>query len=784
MKNFDGVNFGCSCGGYHYRKDPKRERWLVEHGSKTCFVCGRVALQPGMLPDNGNGHICIHCAAEYEHDESTGRADLYPLSGQLKPKPDHRGHLTIKRQLKPNHQGHVTLKVSTVFFLILMVYLAGCAVIVKAEAESIDIYFKADPMFADINDPVNIADMTREETVIGEWERDFNGNPPNGTYYGPFLPPAQFVHNLIPTWIKNETNTNLDGRYTFVLISAHFNLSRQEIMAGASEWWLRTPLDPSSIEAFYGLTVSIFKNVDNASKVGLLGDFTTAAYARYAQRPRAEYNGYVPGVICVYGPELDVSQSGAPITDYNLPPDMRVANDHLYIQVNAVLEPSVDYVISLGFRLPKDGVLTTYWTSSGSPAGSWTAIDIQEVYMHPPIGGSALIDELDSVLIEIPLDLDWSFIFTEGVGMGGLFGKRINIPAFSMLGLYPFWNTSMEGAEYISVMLPWISDESAYIHPTIWPSRDGDIILGFFNGSGPDYFYPVRDSPLNITIWGDWYDAQGYNYTDFCLFSTDRTVNWTNTEPDDRWRLLVGFMFMREVNLTLLCYEEDREPQLWSTIDLSNTSRNPLLTPHIYYYGTNWSSLSEDWNISLNYNIWCSVRGTTGQWAMRNGTASGRATYTHYFPRIIRLSSAQWKVVNETKEEIVIPNWGLRDVGLIPYAWDRFFGDDDPDNTPVGTLIHVFQEAIMKVWNGLSQFGGWVLDGLSQVWDALKRFGQFIYAAIVEFIGMIWNFIGDVVDTIAGFWDTLKFLVAPFMFISIVVGGSKISKKLMTGRGD
>lgn len=769
MKNFDGVNFGCSCGRYLYRNDPDREMWLVEHGSKTCLVCGRVALEPGMMPDNGNGYICIHCCAEYEHDESTGRIDLYPLSSRLKPKPDHKGKFTIKRQLKPDHQNHFILKVSTVFFLILMVYLAGCAVIVKAEAEAIDVYFKADPMFKDINDPINLADMTREDTVIGEWERDLGDEMPNGTYYGAFLPPGQFEFNLKPSWFENGTIPGKEGRFSYVMLASHFNLSAQKIMAGASEWWMRVPVHPDSIEVRYGLTLSIFKNVDNASDVELYGDYYTRQFG-----PRVHYNDYRPDEISAWGWGSESADAGKPGSGFTFYRGVMM-NGRLYLRVNAVLEPSVDYVLALSFRLPRDGTLKTFFSTSDDIAGRWSVIDYMEVQQHhSESNGSSLIEEIDSAKIEFPLDLDWSFIFTEGIGMGGLFGKTLTIEKNQSLVIFPFFNTSRSGEQYMSFNLPFISSETAYVQPSVWQGSGGFPGCGWhvWRFALPDlnyYFDPVQLANASL--------KQVYNYTDFILFSTNETLHWTYFEDDDRWNVRVEFFFNETINLTLLCYQEDRPRVKWSVMNGDsqwNSSINPFMIPFIYDVGTGVATEI------MSYKVWLSARGTGGQWVMRNGTASGRTTYTYYFPNWIYLSSAYWEVNNETDAERVINVLGT----ALGFMRDTILGEDAASKTPQGLLLGAFRNAIMLVWNGLTEFGGWVMDGLSRVWDAIKRFGNFILTKIIEFVGKIWNFIGDIVDTIAGFWQTLKFLVAPIMLIAIIVGGSKMSKKLMTGRGD
>lgn len=763
-----------------------------------------------MLPENGNGHVCIHCKAEYEHDEDSGRFDIYPLSRSLRPEFNHRGSITIK---------------FTALFWVIMVYFAGCAVIVKADVEALEMEFESDPFFEDYNDPVNIDNMTDADTVLGEWERDLGEETPNGTFYGSLLPPSMFEHNINTAWVKNNTVSNFDGRYTFILVSAHFNLSEQKIMSGASEWWLRVPVHPDSIEAYYGLTLSIFKDVDNASKVHLFGNYTSDL-SHQGQKPRATYNGYAPDVVAEFGTSSSALKAGLPLTEWRLQNDMKVANGRLYIQVSAVLEPSVDYVLSLGFRLPREGSLSTYWSTSESPAGKWTAIDIAEMFMNPAVGTSAYIEKLDSYLMEIPMDLDWSFIFVEGVGMGGLFGKKLSIPENHTLALYPFFNTSMSGSQYMSFMLPFISNQSVNVTPQVYnaDSTDPWNFTGGDSWFSPEIEYATGlaenatagsktvivnstehlwegmycriidddNSEVNfitkmegntITLYYALYfdkDAEsknarlwcmipmGWEYTDFILFSTNDTVDWATFTSNDRWNVELEFFFNTPITLTLLCYyEEDRPRYLWSEIGLNNTSRSP------YYHPFTFGRAGDiEGTYRLHYNVWCSARGTDGQWVMRNGTSSGDWTYTHYFPKRIHLSAAQWEFTNETDSKTFNSYWDIAQ-----YYWDKGIGYYRY------ALWYGMKGTMLELWNGAAKFGGYITDGLSDIWQEFKRFGSWIYTRLVEFVGQIWNFINDAIDTIAGFWNSFQYLIAPLLAMAIIAGGGKMARKILNDRG-
>jgi len=164
-----------------------------------------------------------------------------------------------------------------------------------------------------------------------------------------------------------------------------------------------------------------------------------------------------------------------------------------------------------------------------------------EVEQHDSeANGSSLIEEIDSEKIELPIDMDWSFIFVEGVGMGGLFGKKVMIEKDHALVIYPFFNTSRSGNQYMSFNLPFISNETAYVQPSVWQGSGGFPGCGWhvWRFALPDlnyYFDPVQ--PANASL------KQVYNYTDFILFSTNETLHWSYFLDDDRWNVRVEFYF-------------------------------------------------------------------------------------------------------------------------------------------------------------------------------------------------------------------------------------------------
>lgn len=815
----------------HYKDDLKRENYLEKHGAKRCPVCGHIAVQPGMLPNNGNGHVCLNCRAEYLH---CGDCDeVFPLNHKNRPFKDKIFRSPIMLRTEPDRHSKAPY-FSAIFLLVAMIYLAGCAVIVKAEYSALEVELISDPRFSDINDPVNLANATENDTVIGQWKEDLGNDMPNGTYYGTLFRPStfEFTH-LTPTWRQNGTvGEGEAGQYTYVMLSGHFNLSTQKIMSGASEWWMRVPVHPDSIEARFGLSINIFKNVDNASDVRIHGNYSCLSDSQ-SIRPRAAYNGYTPDVIVEY--DSTAGSSGGKFSDYKHPLDMRIANGHVYVQASAVIEPSVDYVISVLFRLPRDQNLIVYFNTAERPAGGWTAIDTAEMRIHDAGGPNYYVEKLDSHLFELSLDLDWSFIFVEGVGAGGLFGKKISLPANYTLSVYPYFNTSRTGNQYMSFMLPWISDDTVNITPQVY-TADGQQSWEFNNGDAyfaPEFEYQVsllEDVSTNETVvelgstehlWigkmvkiddddspsvtnfitdisGDivtllyefehnyttgqnahlWMMVNmGWNYSDYCLFSTNDTLNWATFDSDDCWNVELEFLFNDPITMTLLCYyEENRPTYLWSEVNMSNTSRNPYFYPFSWGWPGN-SEFSETYK--LHYNVYCSARGTDGQWTIINTTSSGRETYTHYFPQRIHLSSATWYIENGTKKE----RYDFDSDAA--YFW--YMAGEEWKQGPghyLKGISYGVKSVFYGIWEGGDRLVGRISDFLSDAWEGFKRIGQWIITAVAEFIGRVIDFFETAYDTIVTFWGSAQYLVAPVLMMAIVAVGGKLSTGMMKGRGD
>lgn len=219
--------------------------------------------------------------------------------------------------------------------------------VVQADAEAIDVSFESDPLFAGVNRPVNLNNATHADSVIAEWQNDMGSQMPNGTYYGSLTQPALLEHNVRPVEIHPTdslvySTDNTKARFTTVIVSAHFNWSRQVLMSGCSEWWVRIPVHPDSIGNFAYL--AIFRDVTNASLIDFYSYFNysyqLSAWEFYPDFIRPTYNGEMPQDIFKY-------QNHQPYYYYYTinHGEMLQSQDHIYLKVHSILRPERKSVV-------------------------------------------------------------------------------------------------------------------------------------------------------------------------------------------------------------------------------------------------------------------------------------------------------------------------------------------------------------------------------------------------------------------------------------------------------
>jgi len=162
-----------------------------------------------------------------------------------------------------------------------------------------------------------------------------------------------------------------------------------------------------------------------------------------------------------------------------------------------------------------------------------------------------------------------------------------------------------------------------------------------------------------------------------------------------------------------------------------------------------------------------SARGTDGQWAQMTTDSDGNQVYTYYFPQVIQLSRAEWRLADDAEAvQEIFDVAGEAFWDVVPFLKDSVDAWNAGDYFR-GIYI-ALKGSIMAIWDGIGSAVGWIYDRLSDVWESLKKFGEWVYTRLANAIGKIINFINEAIDTIASFWNAFKYVIAPAVMIFVI----------------
>jgi len=745
---------------------------------KGVFVCScGFNKVKGPIRNNG-GRYCPVCGSVLTYVEShNGGSDFYQCPSCCETVQDRLTRQPVLAERLERSRGDFSFPFFVVLVVVfLLVSSIGPAVIVKGATErEVEVRLEPDPVFEDVTDPNNIGRdrTTNYTTTLDVWRNDLGSDFQNGTYYGTLFPGSSFEFRFKPYWIPDQdARGGTAGRYSHVLLSSHFNFSSRIIMNGATEYWLKVPVLAQSIEMSHGLYLAIWKDKTDLDQVR----FDERTFWSNQVHTRPAYDGKVPDDLVGYYPPDWVDHIGDPLTEGS--GDLFVRNDHVYVKVHSVIQPFRDYVVAFYFRLPQDGSLVTLFSTAESPAGNDSRICFADyrivdnwhdnhTYQHIVTGQE---------VVDLNLDLDWSWIFTEGMGEGGLFGVQVEITNTTTLATFPFMNTTVDtdpgGTDdrlYPSFMLPWISEDTFNMTFTVANLRPEGVFGGWEFHHWQ--FTPNGVDPDDATF--TWSADVGWNYTDFALFSVNWTLDMTSDFPfeeDDQWNVRVDWNFHDRGNLTLLCYDKDRPEVDWGDVSEfeTNSTKWPFCRP--YVWDTDTLGISY-----LEYGIMVSAWASEDTWKIRTQTSSGQDVFTHYFPHRVYLSSLRLEVCDSNNERVEESQPEFLTVW--EHAQDLWAEGEYIKS--IGTAIRA---VALAIWDGSSRIYGWLKDGLSSIWEGMKALGNWIATKLLAFYDWITDFFEDLWDLIVDFWETAKYLVAPILLMAIYGGTIKVSSSWLSRR--
>lgn len=664
--------------------------------------------------------------------------------------------------------------ITVLVLLILLISTLGSSLLADASTETeIQIDLIPDPAFSDIMAKQELGNGSIPTSTIGTWMEDLGSEFPNGTYYGTLFQGSAFeVTKFRPYWYPYDSFLPT-GRFSWAMVSGHFNFTSRTLMSGASEWWLKVPVLASSVEQSFGIYLAVFEGCTDTNQV----QFYDQPYGNKYFHVRPSWNDQVPDDLTIYSFPDWYDHEGDPATDHSGAGDLMVRNNHVYLRVHSILRPLTDYVISIAFRIPREGSLKLLWTGAESPAGRetricWadykiTEIGANDTYLHTMTGQE---------IVDVDLDLDWSFVFTEGVGGGGLFGIRIPVVNGTTLYTYPFLNTTVDPAKdgliHPSFMLPWISDDEFTIN--LWVDNMLDE-----GKMGPQDFHhwqfePSGSNPSSQTF--EWVGDVNYSYRDFCLFSVNWTLDFNDgTYPftdEDRYNVMVAYTFLNEGSITLLCYDLDRPTVTWDQIEPwhDNSTTWPWARPGVY-------DTSDYGYYTLNYGIFSSAFGTEGEWAqVQQNTTTGRNIYTYHFPNRIDLTDMEWKIRHAAFDEEIEPT-------PAELAWGEF-NELWGDHHYMRAIAQAFKATAMTIWEGGTRIVAYIYDGISELWEGMRGLGEWLWTSMISLYETIVSFLEDLADIMVDMWNVVKYLVSPLILMAIYGAAIGTMKNFLRDRVD
>lgn len=393
---------------------------------------------------------------------------------------------------------------------------------VKGESDQIEIDFIPDPSIP-VNETYNIGDPGNMSSMFDTMKTDIEnmGHEANGTYIGSMFPPSKVELH----WHPNKNRYTAYPNCPNITLETTINFSHQQIISGASEFWLHVPISLYSI----ALNPTILNYYVDIPMIGQLIDVESGE------------------IVNTYS--LLDSYTNPTVDPINIPITI---NDHIYYKFHCTILPDREYKIRIKCYNVTENIFL-YVTNEDICGG-----DQSTNITYENIGYS----ENESY----SLDLAWSFILTQGIGKDNRFGQKIQVFEQSYIQFYPYFKPTGTD-QYVSFMIPFYSDDPIEIRYLkiyntgmrfIGGSTFDLITIGYYYDG---YFLATSDLKLNISTYdpGDedkWVIELAFNETDtitlFCRHNwSDRFVNLENMTPTGSWYEYINYSFSLEYSIFL-----------------------------------------------------------------------------------------------------------------------------------------------------------------------------------------------------------------------------------------
>jgi hypothetical protein len=560
---------------------------------------------------------------------------------------------------------HFAIIASTIFLLLMF-----HPIVVKAQQQSVpyeidvNLQPKAPPGDGEVvlN---NYGDQENVKTEIDVWEKDLGKQATDGSYIGPLSESSIFEVDFTPldenrpfqmgdgaaniylnpeidwssiisveTWPMDsffyfaEPDANnlitlkpssfpVAKTRSIVSVTQIVNFSNRVIMSGATEFWVKIPVQSSCINfeeltpviSFTSLTTGemfdetkLWLNGQHKISYSAMPSYTNwaeyinggqALYPTQIGRIIKEFTGYNEIKFYYNGRMPQIAQ---PVTE------KYIIGESIYAKVYATIEPNTDYIVTFSAIMKsKPKILLTeddmynsgrqsfiqtndiifgesslemsvdyYDSSIGETARPIVSVMTKQLYgtggmYSPPINSTT----------ELPVDMSFSFIFLSGRGANGMYGQHFNMKKDSSLVIYKTV-TPTSANPYVSVMIPFISDKAIkinvtaeFIHPEgWWPGiatnnrfeLQGHLYKNVnFTGTGIGNYTLDNVFGYKSPYW--WQSESPQTYSDYILFTIPHKIS---TIFDDV--VGNGAFYSRDIRIMITFVEEANLTFMFSTL--------------------------------------------------------------------------------------------------------------------------------------------------------------------------------------------------------------------------
>jgi len=626
--------------------------------------------------------------------------------------------------------------VALVIVLICGIQIANTVYAKQAEEIEVDIRQESQGLSGDIAYK-DLRNSTEENLIVKDFS-EFR----DGIYYGPYFPSSIFELD----WDKEVT---LKGTFKF---------TAEQIMNGASEWWLRIPVDPETVYT----TEYIGYPHQRDMRITIYDTLSKKNYS-------IDYSAYLENIY--YG-------------DYGI-----------YIKPFFVVLSNVTYIIYVELHPLKNEKIRLFISQEQISADT------------------EIILSGKSISFENYADLAWAFVFKRGLS-GELFGIKFEFDQPKDLTFQQSITFNMTAGWYATIYMPfeaeWGND------PSVTITVETNYTAGLPNGTRGWFSFGMGNPDYGL-IWIHKTDGigtpVGMNVTidnllgDYIYISTGRgqikgttsgdeiicpdgVSEFQHMDSDDyatipgnfsssgTITLHIWIIFHNITKITFPCYLSYEGTQR-----LGPPSFDYVELPQKVYYATaGWF----DW-VGTKFRDW----GTYANWQDEyfNEYVTDGAVQLTNFRILCSVDCTPYRVAN------VYPG---KEYDLYDFGWGKFayYGDSylhliiaNKSFDFIGSL----RDFLYRVGNWLytsvaslptlpDKIYGYIMAGLNRIYDTLKGIGEFIWNALMWLKDQIVKLIDTILDLLEPVIKWLLFIMVPIgtIFVAGAVGKMIYLREVMS----